>query len=183
MTDEVPFDIPKLRDDHWFMHTDGGGTGVKEFENRSFLGELKHMKDRMDSLLSEVFECGRTSDVEVREETESQLWEPRVDLWETHEAWFLVADLPGVREEDLKVELVESRITIQGRREPSASFADQRIHQAERPQGSFCRSFALPPNMKMEPITAELKNGVLTISVLKDDATPARPFKIEVRSD
>jgi HSP20 family protein len=165
------------------MHIDGGGTGVKEFENRSFLGELKHMKDRMDSLLSEVFECGRTSEVEVREETESQLWEPRVDLWETHEAWFLVADLPGVREEDLKVELVESRITIQGRREPSASFADQRIHQAERPQGSFCRSFALPPNMKMEPITAELKNGVLTISILKDDATPARPFKIEVRSD
>jgi HSP20 family protein len=121
--------------------------------------------------------------VQVREETESQLWEPRVDLWETREAWFLVADLPGVREEDLKVELVESRITIQGRRETSASVADLRVHQAERPQGSFCRSFALPPKMKMEPITAELKNGVLTISVLKDDATPARPFKIEVRSD
>jgi len=156
---------------------------MKELENRSILSELKHMKDRMDSLLSEVFDVGKSSPTEESEEAESELWNPGVDVWETSQGWFLAADLPGVQEADLKVELAESQITIQGKREALAAGSELRIHQAERPGGSFRLSFALPPKMNSESVTAELKSGVLFISIPKDDATTAKSLKIEVRTD
>lgn len=155
---------------------------MKEFDSRSILSELKHMKDRMDSLLSEVFSVGSTLDDEKREETQSKCWEPQTDLGETAQGWILVADLPGVREEDLKVEMAEDRIIIEGRREVHASAGDLKLYQTERSQGAFCRSFDLPPNMKRESISAELKNGVLTITIMKDDPVAQRPLKVEVKS-
>lgn len=155
---------------------------MKEFDSRSILSELKHMKDRMDSLLSEVFAVESSSDDERSEEARSQCWEPQTDLGETPQGWFIIADLPGVREEDLKVEILENRIIIGGKRETFTTTGDVKLHQTERSQGTFCRSFDMPPNMKKESITAELKNGVLTITVQKDDPVPRRPFKVEVKS-
>lgn len=156
---------------------------MKGLENRSILSELKHMKDRMDSLLSEVFDVGTSSPTERGDEGESDLWNPGVDVWETSRGWFLAADLPGVQVEDLKVELAENRITIEGKRERLAAGPELRIHQTERPVGSFRLSFALPPKMNNESVTAELKSGVLSISIPKDDATTAKSLKIEVRTD
>ncbi len=164
------------------MRVDGGGNGVTEFGGRSIMSELKHMKDRVDSLISEVFSVGSPSDNEKSDEPMSEWWEPQTDIGETPHGWFLVADLPGVLEENLKVEMVENRITIEGKRESLASTKDLKMYQTERSYGIFRRSFDLPPNMKKESITAELKNGVLSISIMKDDQAPERPFKVAVKS-
>ncbi len=155
---------------------------MTEFGNWSIMSELKHMKDRVDSLLSEVFSVGSSSEDEKCDEPKSGWWEPQIDLGETPHGWFVVADLPGVLEEDLKVEMVENRIIIEGKRETLASAKDLKLHQTERPHGAFRRSFDLPPNLKKESIAAELKNGVLSITIMKDDQAPKRPFKVEVRS-
>lgn len=103
-------------------------------------------------------------------------WAPAVDLCETTTAFIITAELPGLTREQVRISLHDGRLTIQGRRD--ARVACEHYHQIERGHGEFARSFVLPPSADAGAITADLADGVLTVTVPK--GPEALPRRVEV---
>lgn len=100
---------------------------------------------------------------------------PRFDVKETKDAYVIRADLPGVREEELEVSLSGNLLTISGKREEEHWDEGDSYHAMERSYGSFARSFTIPDGVDAASITADLKNGVLSVQLpKKGDAQPKR---------
>jgi HSP20 family protein len=105
-----------------------------------------------------------------------QGWAPAVDLCETADAFIVTAELPGISRDQVHIEVHDGRLTIHGRRD--ARVPCEQYHQVERGHGEFARSFALPQTVDAERISADLRDGVLTISVPK---SPERgPRRVDV---
>ena len=94
-----------------------------------------------------------------------QGWAPAVDLCETADAFIVTAELPGVSREQVRIEVHDGRLILQGRRD--ARVPCEQYHQVERGHGEFARAFALPSSADAERISADLRHGVLTITVPK----------------
>ncbi len=101
-----------------------------------------------------------------------QGWAPAVDLCETADAFIVTAELPGLSRDQVRIEVQDGRITLQGRRD--ARVPCEQYHQVERGHGEFARSFALPSTVEVEGIAADLRDGVLTIIVPKSAERGAR---------
>lgn len=94
----------------------------------------------------------------------------RIDWRETPEAHILKADLPGLRKEEVKVEVEEGRILqISGERSKEEEERNEKWHRVERSMGKFQRRFRLPENARMDEIKANMENGVLTVMVPKQE--------------
>ncbi|KAK7372445.1 hypothetical protein VNO80_05823 [Phaseolus coccineus] len=94
----------------------------------------------------------------------------RVDWKETAEAHVFSVDLPGLKKEEVKVEVEEGRVLqISGERSREKEEKDDRWHRVERSSGKFVRRFRLPENAKMDEIKAGMENGVLTVTVPKEE--------------
>jgi HSP20 family protein len=93
-------------------------------------------------------------------------WAPPVDLHETAEAYVVTAEVPGLDRQDLEIQMHDGRLTLSGvRREPAHTC--EQYHRVERGHGSFSRTFQLPVPVDAERITADLRDGVLTVTCPK----------------
>jgi len=100
-------------------------------------------------------------------------WAPTVDAYEKDGAFFIKAELPGVKKEDVQVSLNEGILTIQGKRQEEQEVKEADYHARERFSGSFRRAFALPDGVDAGKISAEYKDGVLEVQVpLPAEAKP-----------
>lgn len=106
-------------------------------------------------------------------------WIPACDVFEDKDAVKIVAELPGVQAEDVKISLENNLLTIRGEKRQQAEEKNERVHRYERTYGSFERAFALPTTVDPEKIAANYANGVLTVSIPK--AERARPREIPVK--
>jgi HSP20 family protein len=104
---------------------------------------------------------------------------PSFDILETGGYYAFLADLPGLRQEDLEVTWTAGRITIAGAREPEALGEGADYYALERTFGRFSRSFSLPAGVCVDKTNAMLKDGVLTVLVPKDPA--GRPGRIPIQ--
>jgi HSP20 family protein len=93
-------------------------------------------------------------------------WKPAVDLHETHDHYVIVAEVPGMRRDDLEIHVHEGRITISGVRQERTGPCEQ-YHRMERGHGGFSRTFQLPLPIDAGAISAELRDGVLTVKCPK----------------
>lgn len=89
-------------------------------------------------------------------------YEPRVDAKQTPEGIVFTADLPGVKEEDIEISLLDDQLIIKGARGEDIGEKETR-HITERRFGTFSRAFDVPRNIDIAKARAELKNGVLTL--------------------
>jgi HSP20 family protein len=105
---------------------------------------------------------------------------PAFEVKETKEGYLFKADLPGVKEKDLEISLTANRLTVGGRREEESRTEEERWFCYERSYGTFSRSFTLPEGIDADSVRAELKEGVLTLSISKKPEVKAR--KIEINS-
>jgi HSP20 family protein len=103
---------------------------------------------------------------------------PRFDVKETKDAYVIKADLPGVKEDDLNVSVNGSMLTISGKREEEHRDEGDRYYAIERGYGEFARSFTLPDGVDADNVSAELKNGELTLRLPKKPE--AQPKKITI---
>lgn len=93
-------------------------------------------------------------------------WVPPVDLLERPDSYVLSVELPGLRREDVRIEGGNDTVVVSGQR-PGPGCCPGRYHQLERGQGSFSRSFRFTHPICIDEITAELVDGVLTITLPK----------------
>jgi len=103
---------------------------------------------------------------------------PDVDVQETPVAYVFKADLPGMKEKDVEVSMTGNRLTLSGKREEEKREDKASYHTWERSYGSFTRTFTLPAGTDGERVVADLKDGVLTVTVPKKP--DVQPKKIAV---
>jgi HSP20 family protein len=107
-------------------------------------------------------------------------WSPAVDIFETENELVLKADLPGVNESQIDVRVENNMLTVRGERQFENKVKEDNYLRVERTYGSFSRSFGLPNTVNTEGITADYKNGVLTVQLPKRAETKPKQVKVNV---
>ena len=100
-------------------------------------------------------------------------WVPPVDLSETADYYILTAEVPGLQRSDLQIQMHDENLTVSGVRRDEDSRCEQ-YHRVERGHGTFSRTFHLPHPVDAGKISADLRDGVLTITCPKSDAGTRR---------
>ena len=106
-------------------------------------------------------------------------WSPAVDVQETDKEYLIKADLPDVKKEDVKVELLDGTLTIEGERQQEKEEKGKKFHKIEREYGKFLRRFAMPSEVDASKVQADFKNGVLNVHLPK--SATAKPKAIDVK--
>ena len=136
------------------------------------LGDLEQVTERMRSMLEQTFGAfGWTPPL-----MERTGWSPFVDLEETDDAYVVEAELPGVRPEDVNIELVGNELVLTGevqQRERSGT-----LRRQSRRTGRFDYRLSLPSQVDVEKIDAKLSEGVLTVRVPKSERAHRRRIEI-----
>ncbi|KAM0006374.1 putative small heat shock protein HSP20 [Helianthus debilis subsp. tardiflorus] len=121
-----------------------------------------------------------SSSIDVSSET-SALVNARVDWKETPEAHVFKANLPGIKKEEVKAEVEDGNILqITGERNVKKEDKNDKWHRVERSSGKFTRRFRLPENAEMDQVQATMENGVLTITVPKEEVKKPDVKSIEI---
>jgi len=110
--------------------------------------------------------------------TPGQTFAPAFDVKETKDAFVFKADVPGIKEQDLEVDVAGNRLTISGKREEEREDKNETFYTYERSYGSFCRAFTLPGHADTSHVKAEIKNGELTVVVPKTAAAVAKRIPV-----
>jgi HSP20 family protein len=105
-------------------------------------------------------------------------WMPAMDLVETDDTFVLRADLPGLTEDDIKIEFEDRTLTVSGERKSEHESKKDGYVRVERAFGSFSRSLTLPQGVDPEGVTANFENGVLEITIPKPEVR--KPRRIEI---
>lgn len=109
-------------------------------------------------------------------------WGPAVDITEDDKNIYLKADLPGMTQKDIKVSIEDGVLTISGERKSEREEKKGgKFYRLERVYGQFCRSFTLPDHIEPTKITAEYKDGVLTLTIPKTEEKKSKAIEIEVK--
>jgi len=132
------------------------------------LGGLRLFEDAVTRLMSEP-RTGRP-------------WSPAVDIVETQDALLVKADLPDVKLEDIEVRVENQTLTMSGKRRFEKEEKVKGYHRIERSYGDFVRSFTIPQTVDTDKVSADYKNGVLTISLPKKEAAKPRQVRVAVTS-
>ena len=109
-------------------------------------------------------------------------WVPAVDVFEEPESIRIVAEVPGVKPEDVKISLENSVLTIHGTKQQVAEEGTERVHRYERSYGTFERSFTLPASVDAGNIKADYEHGVLTVTLPKVEKARPRHIDVQVKS-
>ncbi|MBM3817807.1 MAG: Hsp20/alpha crystallin family protein [Acidimicrobiia bacterium] len=136
--------------------------------------ELTAMQDRMARLFGDVYL--RDEDTGFR-----GTWTPAVDIFETdtHDL-VLKAELPGMGREDIEVTVEHGTLVLKGTKQFDAEVKDENYRRIERTYGTFHRSFTLPNTVDASKVSADVKNGVLTVKLpFREEARP-RTINVEV---
>lgn len=105
---------------------------------------------------------------------------PACDLWEDKDAFYVEAELPGMKTEDVEIAFENNVLTLRGERKQEKSTEEQGFRHSERVYGKFARAFRLPETVDAEGIEATMEDGLLKVRLPKK--TEAKPRKIEVKA-
>ena len=107
-------------------------------------------------------------------------WAPAVDIQETDGEYLVKADLPDVKKEDVKVELEDGVLTVEGERKQEKEEKGKKFHKIERAYGKFVRRFALPTEVDATKLSADFKEGVLNVHLPKSPNGKPKAVTVKV---
>jgi HSP20 family protein len=110
---------------------------------------------------------------------ETVTFAPKFEVHETKDAYVFKADVPGIEDKDLDITLTGNRLTVSGKREAEGREEGVTYYAYERSYGSFSRSFTLPEGSDFDHAAAEVKSGVLTVSIPKKPESQARKISLK----
>jgi HSP20 family protein len=136
--------------------------------------ELHTMQNEMNRLFNTFFDSPTPSNgnASVRR------WIPAMDVVETEDHFVLRADLPGLSESDVNIELEDNVLTVSGERRAEHEEKREGFYRMERAHGAFSRSLTLPKGIDPEAVTAAFDRGVLEVRVPKPEQR--KPRRIEI---
>jgi HSP20 family protein len=137
-------------------------------ELRPFLMESCNPINRM---MDEFFNPSRSGEMAV--------WGPNVDIVENPEAFEIHAELPGMKEDDVKITLDNNVLTLSGEKKQFVKENHDNLLRVERSYGRFERSFSLPATIKSDAVKATYADGVLTITLPKAEQAKSRQITIQ----
>ena len=137
--------------------------------------EFAQLQDRLNRAFSDAY--GRSDEGLLS----SGSWLPPVDIYQNGEhELVLKAELPDMTREDIDITVDKGTLTIKGEKKLSSEVKEEQFHRIERRYGTFSRSFSLPSTVDPSRVSAEYKNGVLTVKLpLREEAKP-RSIKVDV---
>src|SRR5205823_262460 len=109
-----------------------------------------------------------------------QRWVPAMDLVESDDHLLLRADLPGLGEDDVAIEIRDNTLTISGERKSEYERKERGWYRVERSTGTFSRSLALPDGVDADDVTAHFENGVLEVRIPKPEQR--KPRRVQISS-
>jgi HSP20 family protein len=141
------------------------------------IAELNTLQNEMNRLFNTFFDqpAGRGTGAGRR-------WIPAMDLVETDDQYVLRADLPGLTEQDVKIELLDNVLTISGERKAEHETRQEGYYRLERSYGGFSRSLTLPQGVEPDAVQAHFDRGVLEIRVPKPEQKKPRQVQIRLGS-
>ena len=104
---------------------------------------------------------------------------PAVDIYETEHDLTLKAELPGVDPKDIEARVEDGTLYLKGERKFEKESKKENYHRIERTYGSFMRSFALPTSVDADKVSAEYKDGVLTLTLPKKEEAKAKTITVQ----
>ena len=137
------------------------------------LREFSTLQNEMNRLFNTVFDSPSPGNGGTL-----RRWMPAMDLVETDDHFVLRADLPGLSEEDVKIELEDTTLTITGERKAEHESRDEGYYRLERAFGSFARTLQLPKGIDPESVSAGFDRGVLEVRIPKPEER--KPRRIEI---
>lgn len=151
---------------------------MRNKEVRAMLNALEPFKEltTLQERLNRVFNDLMPSASQSRDSAE---WMPAVDIYETKDSINIEVEAPGMKEEDIKINLENNTLTIYGERKFEKKEEGKNYYRMERSYGSFSRSFLLPDNVDVDAIKAKYKDGVLTITLPKKPESKPKEIPIE----
>lgn len=109
----------------------------------------------------------------------ARAWHPAVDVTESEDAYLLDAEVPGVKKEDLDIEVHENVISLRGKREREEKDESKGYRRLERVHGSFERRFRLPEGIDADKVEARFADGVLHVRVPKPERAKPKQIKVQ----
>ena len=144
--------------------------GVPAWRLRSPFGDLERMRNQLDSLFDAI-------SGESRAALGAGVF-PAVNITETKDEYYVRAELPGVQNDELQLDIKERTLTIAGERKIAAESEEAKYHRREREAGKFSRAIVLPGEVDSGNVDAKLAEGVLTVRIAKSEK--AKPRQITV---
>lgn len=114
-------------------------------------------------------------------DAETATWFPEIDVFEKDNWLVTKIDLPGLKKEDVKVEVADGHLAISGERKSEAEEKKENFYRCEREYGSFYRAVPLPEGVKYEDVKATFADGVLEVSVPLPAVAEAKPRHVEIQ--
>jgi HSP20 family protein len=139
--------------------------------------ELDALQGEMNRLFSSFFD---TPTGAPGNGIAARRWIPAMDLVETDEHFVLKADLPGMTESDVSIEVESNVLTVAGERKAEHEERHEGYYRIERATGAFSRSLTLPEGINSEAVTASFHNGVLEVRIPKPEQSKPRRIQIDV---
>jgi HSP20 family protein len=134
------------------------------------------LQDRINRIFDESF--SRTADVD--DDISMSAWKPSVDIYETDEAIILKAELPGIKKEDVSVEIKDNVLTLRGERVEDKEIKEGSYFRKERCFGTFSRAFNLQHRVQPDKIKAKFKDGILEIEIPKPEEEKPKQITVNV---
>jgi len=107
-------------------------------------------------------------------------WYPPTDIIETKDNYVLKLEVPGMKKEDVNIELKANVLTIKGERKEEKEIKEENYHRIESFSGTFSRSFTMPDNIDSQNVSASMKDGVLELKIAKAEDKKSKSIAIEV---
>jgi HSP20 family protein len=140
-------------------------------------GELNTIQNEMNRLFDTLFDTPARGNGST-----APRWIPPMDLVETADEFVLRADLPGLTESDVNIEVEENVLTVSGERRAEHEHRDEGYYRVERATGAFSRSLTLPEGIDPESVRASVDRGVLEVRIPKPEERKPRRVSIAVGS-
>src|SRR6184192_2240216 len=145
-----------------------------ELSNWPTFGRLSNLRDELDTLFELPFwsNLGR----------QTQLfsgWSPALDLYQNNDNVIAMVELPGMRKEDIEISLQDGMLTISGERKSQTPEGDK-AERTERYVGKFRRSISLPTQVDANKVTANYRDGILTVTLPKAEEAKPKQIKVDV---
>jgi HSP20 family protein len=135
--------------------------------------DLLNIQDEMNRMFNNAF-----ARFPEKGEGSAMLWAPLVDIVETDDEITVVAEIPGMKKEDVKISIQDDVLTLKGEKKQEKESNQKNFQRVERSYGVFERSFSLPSSIQSDKVKASYKDGLLTIHLPK--AEEAKPKEISI---